>query len=288
LLLAPILLVIGVLLLINRPQPPPPPGAELARLLLLLDRIPSPEVAEKRHRELLQALRSLPTIAPVNGILAKPIVEGVGTGVVSIGGLLIGVGLVLVFWGLWKHDRKGLMFGALGTLISVGGVTLVSLRELNLQFVLPWATPIEAQSSPVTTMIPFGGIGPFVPGRGSELTATGRDSLRIVSMAVHDSTVDKQLLVLFVVGSADKRELSRRVARSYGSNSGLAQARADVVRDTILKYLDPDGHQSEHVIATIRGPSVTRQNARLDELDADRRVLVYGLWAKAATPRPKK
>jgi hypothetical protein len=128
-------------------------------------------------------------------------------------------------------------------------------------------------------------IGPFQTGqkdcledspRGSAC-AKASESLRMselcnspeVKEALNELTKD-QANVLLVVGAADKFELRSPLRQIYGSNQGLAQARAEGVLNcfSILSF----NHLS---IALLRGPSVDGADKSSSNTAGDRTVTVY-------------
>src|SRR5262249_36194968 len=78
-----------------------------------------------------------------------------------------------------------------------------------------------------------GRVGPFVTGKANTLESAA--SLGEVVKGLSDRGKAREQVFLLLVGSADKFELSSTVRREYGSNSGLARARAEWVAQEIRR-----------------------------------------------------
>lgn len=263
---------------------------DVSRLLAVLEeRLPSDELSERRHRELVDAIRASQT----SGV---PLTDRTPRGDWSVraGYAMLGVGLfgvliacVLAWWpsdsgGTPADYRMVLQVGTLlgvGTLFSLGGVTL--LKDLNFQVVLQRGAERGTSSSRSVMALQHGLIGPFVTGEHSILESPTQNSVSLVVRSLTDSSVRRDLLLLFVVGSADKRPLTGRLAKDYESNVGLAQARANWVREQILSS-NAVSFPPNQIVTTVRGPSMTGAEVPFPRLSDDRLVLVYGLWAESA------
>jgi hypothetical protein len=93
----------------------------------------------------------------------------------------------------------------------------------------------------------------------------------------------KRVASLMVIGSADRRQLATAAVRKrYGSNSGLAQARANWVKDKLVS--DPRRIETQAVVAFDAGPSIFKvvsAGSASTELALDRAVQVCALWERA-------
>lgn len=286
------LLALSVVSLLHRdvlPPEPTSPNVDLSRIVTTLEeRMPTNDVLERRHFELLDVLRS-----------SRPTVSTVATAQIprriKIGYILFEIGLITcvvaslsIFFGSGKLItplkllRVGTMF-SVGALFSLGGFSLI--KDFNLQVTLPGGPGISP-SGEVVGVIQHGSVGPFVTGQHALLETGGQESVNAVTKSIRESEANHELLVLFVVGNADKRPLTGRRAMVYGSNVGLAQARSEWFRIQMVSFttlaLPPD-----RVVAIVRGPSKTGPVVPFPELADDRQVSVYGLWTLKGFPPPK-
>lgn len=91
--------------------------------------------------------------------------------------------------------------------------------------------------------------------------------------------------VFLLIGSADRLPLSRSLANRYDANSGLAQARANAVRDalteTILKQNPQFRPRVGDFVVIGAGPSETPEaqaSTGAEGFPADRRVEIWAFW----------
>jgi hypothetical protein len=122
-------------------------------------------------------------------------------------------------------------------------------------------------------------VGPFAAGEVVlEHDNTGVRALldRLIASGDH-----RALIALMLIGSADKTPLLPELAQRYGSNAGLAQARAEWVKSQLLEadathQLDLDGPAK---IATLTaGPSQVGLTIPATDLALDRAVRVCAIW----------
>jgi len=115
-------------------------------------------------------------------------------------------------------------------------------------------------------------IGPFVLGQERlEPRAWGpRDARAELEQQAHN----RQLVQLILAGSADKFELERPLRKDYGSNRGLAQKRADWVREQLTQGMPA----APAVMVLVGGP--LEHGVRLTSADTapDRSVAVCPGW----------
>jgi hypothetical protein len=129
-------------------------------------------------------------------------------------------------------------------------------------------------------------IGPFQTGQNDRLEgepSTGAggicasDPVKSISGEIRKNGIH----LLLAIGSADKFDLNSSLRAKYGSNDGLAQARADKSVDCLSKFVSPD-----ITITTVRGPSVYGSVAKSSATGGDRSVTVYIIWAKNSDRKP--
>ena len=91
---------------------------------------------------------------------------------------------------------------------------------------------------------------------------------------------NRRLISLLLIGSADKRSLyTQSVKRLFGSNTALAQARAEWVRKQLAAARV--SQSTEAMVALHVGPSILNVISAKDvsrELALDRAVQVCALW----------
>ncbi len=85
-----------------------------------------------------------------------------------------------------------------------------------------------------------------------------------------------RLVALFFVGSADKRSLKNASLKIYGSNAGLAHARAKWVRDELRTRYAGDLPQT---MLLSNGPNFVGANIPPEALTKDRSVQICELWS---------
>ncbi|MET0068488.1 MAG: hypothetical protein ABW096_00510 [Candidatus Thiodiazotropha sp.] len=109
-------------------------------------------------------------------------------------------------------------------------------------------------------------IGPFVQGEVNKLES-GKSISSIVDYIVSDiAKTTKKTILLIIIGSADRVGLKPSLLQIYGSNAGLAQARAVKVKQLIEKKYD---HSNTAVLALSSGPSVTINDVPANNLEND-------------------
>ena len=96
-------------------------------------------------------------------------------------------------------------------------------------------------------------VGPFVVGEVA--LAPGATDVAAVAARLIAARGDRALTGLLLIGSADKTPLSPQLARRYETNVGLAQARAEWVRDQLQTQLQSGKSLAD--IAKAQGKSVT-------------------------------
>ena len=128
-------------------------------------------------------------------------------------------------------------------------------------------------------------IGPFASGKSNQLEQTVSVSewircgdISSSARLIRDSCEQKDRCQVMLVGSADKRPLRRDLEIEFGSNEGLARARAEWVREQFMYALSLDPNRFLVLTVGPREHDVTRVSA---ELQLDRSVQVYLLGAEA-------
>ena len=94
---------------------------------------------------------------------------------------------------------------------------------------------------------------------------------------------DKTLWQLMLLGRVDIKQLSPEERKAYGSNNGLAQARAKWVLEKLTEEFPEYKNAFERSILLSAGPLHVRGEASEMNQAKDRSVEVWACW----TPKPK-
>ncbi len=201
---------------------------------------------------------------------------------------LFSVGLLLMFKGESKRSRilgAVLMLGSpLGTLTLSG--TLV--KELKFDALIKFEKPscgklCDDDSKPpeVHTVVDrLGRVGSFQSGNAICEPSDGKGCFDIKTSLVAKGKHGRPDLVL-LVGSADRQPLGPGLRRRFGSNMGLARARAGWARDN-LKEKFKDVFESAKFLVLVSGPGKTRETTTMEDLKEDRGVEVWAIWSRPA------
>lgn len=223
---------------------------------LLRERVPDPET----QREFLEALKdSSQRPLPPRPKPTVPVGTLVMFGVAGAAFLVGGVVLMVAGTGRWKAVGTGLTL--LGTL-TMGGVTILSISELNLFINTSGGAGFQMESIGTIYPFPTAGHEPDDPVLNTRLKA--------VVSAASQRFSRNELKCLMLVGRTDKRELLPEPRRMYGSNDGLAEARARWVKDRLSAELG-----GLHSIVLTSGPMNIGVQVSPDKMASDRSVEVY-------------
>lgn len=128
----------------------------------------------------------------------------------------------------------------------------------------------------------FGDGEASIPTAGDGPTADGARSVCAIKRELHA----RHMRSAVVIGRADQRDLSARMAQRFSSNIGLAQARANAVA-AYLRNPSFCGPALSPVIPLVAGPShIGRNNRSPASLAEDRTVSVYGVSPDVPPSRP--
>jgi hypothetical protein len=269
----------------------PTPSSEVASVEQALSKhLPDPALLEERHQQLLEALKSDSSSAPHGyarsrwlwlGLIAmlflaaaairwgaSPLVRNLAAGVF----VFLGTGVAI------DHFLKlGLCEKLFGELIAIHFEGGQSSGTTDLRLT------VDLGDSAVNLECPSDHrVGPFADAKSDQLESGSLEGKadRIVE-ALNGRCGQGRLVALLFVGSADKRELGAAAAEIFGSNAGLAQARAVFLEQLIRKRLVTP-HPT--MLSLSRGPGIsisTRhssppQTSRV--LSGDRHVQVCEIW----------
>lgn len=200
---------------------------------------------------------------------------------VALVGLM--VGLVIVLWA-WKQDKLGTKAAAAtGLALTLGTVSLV--KELKLDFA-PKLDIEKLVGITIKKELPNGSfaqrIGPFPSGEVAIDANLMAKELAGFNKKLPAS--GEQLLagLILVIGSADRRPLSRSLQAKFGSNMGLARARAEWVKDQVAEEYKSKGVPSPEIQILVLAPQHTGRAATEQDMQEDRSVYLraVGIAAK--------
>lgn len=151
--------------------------------------------------------------------------------------------------------------------------------------------PKPPPTSTSVSIVMLGCVGPFADGEHDKFDEADRcpeqgtvvQCGEVGSIKLDINNRSKPPIFLAAIGSSDKFQPGPAVRREYGSNDGLARARADWVIGQL--GLDPSretGGQTT-VLSLIRGPSIHGEVSKIQS-KCDRSVVVYGLWPTESSP----
>jgi hypothetical protein len=126
--------------------------------------------------------------------------------------------------------------------------------DLNLRLLEPSSATVECAHH----------VGPFGDGNAM-LSGDEREQLQ--SMIVDIAKKAERVIAVLLIGSADKRALTPKTAKTYTSNLGLAEARVEFVQSELKPLLG-----TADFIRSFRGPTKTADNASAEDLKEDRSV----------------
>lgn len=172
---------------------------------------------------------------------------------------------------------------AVGGLLFVTGVILmVFFVSANVDQVHRSGSPRGSESGTAARVDRVISIGPFAAGDTVPASREWNGVDSAISTAVKSFRARGQADAILLLGSVDRRPLSRRAALRFGSNLGLATARAEAVRARVLSRVGDS-------VAVYVVPTGALELARgLGEADfgQDRRVDLYVL-SRASTRESK-
>ncbi len=163
----------------------------------------------------------------------------------------------------------------------------------------PTATPSPDRTSTLYPMVPakpsphagffvdaLGCVGPFAPGewsspkqpaKGGPETQCHWIGLEGIASRLRTSQHRSPTFLLFI-GSSDKIGLRPAFSRDYGSNEGLARARADWVRTRVLQLMQFRADEMPKTLILTVGPAEHGPALSKKEMEDDRSVAVFAVW----------
>ncbi|MCP4569449.1 MAG: hypothetical protein GY841_17880 [FCB group bacterium] len=189
--------------------------------------------------------------------------------VMAIGIIIFSIGIILV--AVTSHVKKGRTAMAIG--LTMGGISLFSLEvddfhliNLDLNVGIPIAqvssTPSDLWIEKLTVITPFES-GASIPSNMS--------AINCLSDEIKHEMIKYDLVAIELIGCTDRDNLGAILREKYGYNSGLAAARAEWVRNSLIER---DSCQLKNTKFTIKITGPTSK----DSPAIDRRVEAYAWW----------
>jgi len=150
-------------------------------------------------------------------------------------GLVLGVavfgGAVAVILGNTRTTK------IVGLTLSTTAASILAFKELDLLKVtvkvpINWRL-ILSQTGPPLEYKELPRIGPFETGEDSVLSDSARAAFPGLVNSINQYLEDGSTAFVFIAGGADRRQLSQFLRETYGSNEGLANARAVWVKSRL-------------------------------------------------------
>jgi hypothetical protein len=218
--------------------------------------------------------------------------------------LLIGA---LMFFGMnlsLKKSASGAAVAAVG-LTGIGTASGALLKDIKIDALFkfdelfPVEQKLERGSTPAPSFSiyaePVGIVGPFpskYPFIGSDDHHVPEAKAAVMSLRqlLERQPLRDQAPLVLLIGSADKKPLRGRLRLQFDSNVGLAQARAEWVRDQLVAD-SPEIVGKLRFLVLTSGPRGTAVNTSPEQLERDRSVqawVLYGAFLQASPTPPKK
>ncbi|MFN8588153.1 MAG: hypothetical protein U0704_10175 [Candidatus Eisenbacteria bacterium] len=236
----------------------------------LLERVPTLQQQDVRHRELVAAIRESARIRSDGDWPVAPFHLPAGLYLVIATLAVAGSGTLII--GMRSsHKYTRITTGVIGGSSLVGSLVLGKFalaEELKFSPEFRISTGDTYQSGALTDL---GAVGPFATARPDTLESAGASSLAAVEDSLRARRRDWVLEGMFLIGSADRRELRGSVARSLGSNQGLAQLRAEWLRTALVQGV-PLEASTVQVVTFVRGPVLLASQQGAGALAPDRSV----------------
>jgi hypothetical protein len=194
--------------------------------------------------------------------------------------LILATGTILMLFG------RGIFTACVGALAIIAVLALGAFLHINglsksdTIVIVGNATPLA--SGPDVRVEKLVALGPFP---SNEVALTGAlqvDLAKSVCQFLELSELRRPESsgLLIVVGAVDRLRLGPDSRRRYGSDMGMAQARAETVKAEIFKRCAPGGHVA--TLTLVNGPRTTDQSfSNVTDVPADRTVEVWAVWQKS-------
>jgi len=182
--------------------------------------------------------------------------------------LIISIFFMVAILLIFSKDFKKRIGGII--LFSFALVSLFSIENfINIQLI----KELKIEISKGFRVKKFDEIGPFPIG-DHKLYGYTKEKMMIKIRRLKKELNNNEVYFIFLIGKSDKIPLGKNIREVYGSNIGLAQARANWVKRLIKKNL-PKNNLKIPLIAIGTGPDMVGVNIDKDKLAKDRSVEIY-------------
>jgi hypothetical protein len=171
----------------------------------------------------------------------------------------------------WSGNNQAKFAGVLLTAASVGGMTAIKgVDLLKLKFKVSLDPELTITTGRPMQYLALPSIGPFKEGEDSVMDDTlAERSLEASLVSANRLLEDRRTAFVFIVGGADKRQLLQRPRDTYGSNEGLANARAVWISSRL------DNPHSVPILTWGGGAKEASRTPTREQLARARHVKVY-------------
>lgn len=190
--------------------------------------------------------------------------------------LLAGLGAVC---GLLMALRGAGEVRAVGTALTLasifGGMGVTFFKDVQVKLPTISLASAPASNAQLERMTP---IGPFAVGKANVLEPPAVSAVVAPDGAVKnvmEKAKGREVAYVLFIGSADKFELLPQLQTQYGSNIGLARARAEWVEQEVRRAWK--GQTFESITLTV-GPSMHGVGLSSQDTAGDRSVAIYVAW----------
>lgn len=273
-------------LMITGQQPSAPEGIRSAQIHELIEkRLPDPALQQTRHEQLIEAIRSIGRRPePGMAVSAGPVrltphfhfPKDTDLIVCFSCLCLLAAGILILV------NLSGAWGKLLGILVCIGSLGIFCAFSPNLLTFDTDQIRLEREPSAVGLQLEhLGRVGPFPTARHDADEEVARDRLTPILAGIDEWTTEKRHGFILIIGSADKRPLTGIARDTYGSNAGLAQARAGWVKSLLIQVAAPQLDKSRIILLTT-GPENFGLDMPPQVLEADRSVDIYAYWTELA------
>jgi len=198
--------------------------------------------------------------------------------------------IFLVFAGLALLKRRmliGAIVGITGAVVVPIGLSLVSIEQLlGIDEINITITSSDKPDTPPDSyvedynktrdLVQCGEFGPFPIGQHRMASLMDKPEWRNCIKSIQRLVSEESLEVLYVIGSADRTPLHTSLRSKYGTNFGLASARANWILQEIINEF-PTADLLDRTIVLTGGPAHVGFHVDPDSLSLDRIVRLLAL-----------
>jgi hypothetical protein len=241
----------------------------------------TPDSPLKEANELIKEIKELKAeLVKVRAMDEATSSSGSNTSWVSIVAMIIiGIAVVIILlWLIVPYDVEWKAVATLSSILTVSGLALFSIENLNGEFKFFERNIINGQKEDSTDVVrirsgmkidSLGAIKKFAVGKFNK--GYNLDDLATIKSAIRNNG---NISALFLIGEVDRRELNSNAREDYGSNIGLARARAEHIRSEIFTLCKDLGIL---ILTMNRAAFHTGKIIGDEQLSLDRQVVIYAV-----------